>query len=244
MMLRQLFSFFPLEKHLAFFSKFFGTGFTPYLCYVLFWGGGRRRLRRQAWVLAESSRTRHSHESTGTDYSLRRTHTLLTPTRPGPIALEYFPAWPASQPKTTSPGTNEKRHNLVFDDTIRQDGPRGFDLCRDVQFWPSEQIRYPFPQRLEPFRASYVILPTPSFSRHVDRRLGALSSMKSSSLAQAQSLSYRHNLAATRNFRSSHSFNSLLLKAFDLFSTTSDSGVPRLVTLMALTERGKMDENI
>lgn len=38
MMLRQLFFFFfPLEKHLAFF-KFFGTGFTPYLCYVLFWG--------------------------------------------------------------------------------------------------------------------------------------------------------------------------------------------------------------
>lgn len=76
-------------------------------------GRGRRRLRRQAWVLAESSRTRRSHESTGTDYSLRRPHPF-TPTRPGPIALEYFPAWPASQPKSTSPRTNEKRHNLVF----------------------------------------------------------------------------------------------------------------------------------
>lgn len=41
MMLRQLFFFyfFTLEKHLAFFFKFFGTGFTPYPCYVLFWDG-------------------------------------------------------------------------------------------------------------------------------------------------------------------------------------------------------------
>lgn len=158
MMLRQLFFFFfTLEKHLAFFQILWNWFHSlPMLRIVL--GRDWRRLRRQAWVLAESSRTRHSHESTGTDYSLRRPHPL-TPTRPGPIALEYFPAWPASHPKSTSPRTNEKRHNLVFDDTIRQDGPPGFDLCRDVQFWPSEQIRYPFPQRLEPFRASYVILP-------------------------------------------------------------------------------------
>lgn len=149
MMLRQLF-FFPHRKAFGFFFKILWNWFhsLPMLRIVL--GRGRRRLRGQAWVLAESSRTRHSHESTGTDCSLRRPH-RLTPTRPGPIALEYFPAWPASHPKSTSPRTNEKRHNLVFDDTIRQDGPPGFDFCRDVQFWPSEQIRYPFPQRLEPF---------------------------------------------------------------------------------------------
>lgn len=39
MMLRQLFSFFPHSKSIWLFFKFFGTGFTPYLCYVLFWGG-------------------------------------------------------------------------------------------------------------------------------------------------------------------------------------------------------------
>lgn len=38
MMLRQLFFFSP-RKAFGFFFKFFGTGFTPYLCYVLFRGG-------------------------------------------------------------------------------------------------------------------------------------------------------------------------------------------------------------
>lgn len=207
-------------------------------------GRGRRRLRRQAWVVAESSPTRHSHESTGTDYWLRRLHPL-TRRRPGPIALEYSPAWPASHPKSTSPRTNEKRHNLVFDDTIRQDGPPGFDLVsRCCSFGRQSRSDTPFPKDSSISEPLTLNPPPPLFSTHVDRRLGALSSIKTRSLAQAQSLSYRHNLAATRNFRSSHSFNSLLLKAFDLFSTTSDSGVPRLVTLKALTERGKMDENI
>lgn len=118
--------FFPFEKHLAFFQILWNWFHSlPMLRIVL--GRGRRRLRWQAWVVAESSPTRHSHESTGTDYWLRRLHPL-TRRRPGPIAFEYFPAWPASHPKSTSPRTNEKRHNLVFDDTIRQDGPPGFDL--------------------------------------------------------------------------------------------------------------------
>lgn len=103
----------------------------------------------------------------------------------------------------------------------------------------------PLSPRTRAFSSLLCYSPPPPFSRHVDCRLGAPSSMKTKSLAQAQSLSYRHNLAATRKIPLFPSFNSLLLnKAFDLFPTTSDSAVPRLVTLMALTERGKMDENI
>lgn len=207
-------------------------------------GRGRRRPRWQAWDLAESSRTRRSHESTRTDHSLRRPHPL-TPSRPGPATLEYFPAWPASHPKSTSPRTNEKRHNLVFDDTIRQDGPPGFALCREVQFWPSEQIRYPFSPKTRTSSSLLCYSSLPLFSQHVDGRLGAPSPMKPKAFGPGSiTTPYRRNIAATRKFPLFHSFNSLLLKAFDLFSTTSDSGVPRLVTLMALTERGKMDENI
>lgn len=67
MMLRQLFFLFPLEKHLAFFQILWNWFHSlPMLRIVS--GRGRRRLRRQAWVLAESSRTRRSHEWTGTDY--------------------------------------------------------------------------------------------------------------------------------------------------------------------------------
>lgn len=211
MMLRQLFFFFP-RKAFGFFQILWNWFHSlPMLRIVL--RRGRRRLRRQAWVLAESSRTRRSHESTGTDYSLRRPHPL-TPTRPGPIALEYFPAWPASHPKSTSPRTNEKRHNLVFDDTIRQDGPPGFDLCRDVQFWPSEQIRYPFPQGLEPFRASHVILLPPFHStrRPLPRRpiLNEIHIFGPGSITTLiDIISQQPEISALP-----HSFNSLLLKGF------------------------------
>lgn len=131
-------------------------------------GRGWRRLRRQTWVLAESGRMRHSHESTGTDGLLtpQTTHPL-TPTHTGPIASDLSQASPASHPKSTSPWTNEKRHNLVFDDTIRQDGPPRFDLCRDVQFWPSEQIRYPppFPKDSSLFESFMLFFP-PFLSTH------------------------------------------------------------------------------
>lgn len=171
MMLRQLFFFSPSRKAFGFFQILWNWFHSlPMLRIVL--GRGRRRLRRQAWVLAESSRTRRSHESTGTDYSLRRPHPL-TPTRPGPIALEYFPAWPASHPKSTSPRTNEKRHNLVFDDTIRQDGPPGFDLCRDVQFWPSGADQIPLSPRARAFSSlsCYSSPPPPPLS--LDTSTGA-----------------------------------------------------------------------
>lgn len=161
--------------------------------------------------------------------------------------MEYFPAQHGLHhiQNRRLHRTNEKRHNLVFDDTRRQNGTQDSTCVEMCSFGRQSRSDTPFPQGLEPFRASYVILPSlpfPSPRRPSPRRTITYENPDLCGLAQ--SLPYRRNIAATRKFPLFHIFNSLLLKAFDLFSTTSDSGVPRLVTLMALTERGKMDENI
>lgn len=67
-----------------------------------------------------------------------------------------------------------------YDRTALQDSTC-VEMC---SFGRQSRSDTPFPQGLEPFRASYVILPPP-FTRHVDRRLGALFSTKPTSLAQA-----------------------------------------------------------
>lgn len=249
MMLRRLF-FFPPRKAFGFFLKKNSLELVSLITYATYcFGAGPEEASRQAWVLAESSRTRHSYESTGTDYSLRRPH-RLTPTRPGPTILEYFPAQHGLHhiQNRRLHRTNEKRHNLVFDDMTWQDGTPGFDLCRDVQFWPSEQIRYPLsPGTRAFFEPLMLFFPPPPFSlpprRPSPRRT---ITYEKPDLCVAWLNHYPIDVISQQpeKFPHFHSFNSLLLQAFDLFSTTSDSGVPRLVTLMALTERGKMDENI
>lgn len=247
MMLRQLFSFSPSKSIWLFFLNSLElVSLLTYATYCFGAGAGGGYDGKPGFWLRAAERDIRMNRPGRTTRSADHTHPL-TPTRPGPITRSHWSISQHGLHYNQKPRLQEPTRSAIisflttrYDRTALEDSTC-VEMC---SFGRQSRSDTPFPQGSSLFEPLMLFFPTPSFSRHVDRRLGALSSMKSSSLAQAQSLSYRHNPAATRNFRSSHSFNSLLLKAFDLFSTTSDLGVPRLVTLMALTERGKMDENI
>jgi len=176
--------FFPLEKHLAFFKN--SLELVSLLIYATYCSGrGRRRLRRQAWVLAESSRTRHSHESTGTDYSLRRPHPL-TPTRPGPTTLECFPAQHGLHHIQNRRLHGPTRSAIISFLTTRY-GRTALQDSTDVEmcsFGRQSRSDTPFPGDSNLFSSLLCYSSPPLSSRHVDRRLGAPSPMKPRPLAQ------------------------------------------------------------
>lgn len=92
MMLRQLFFFFSPRKALGFILlQILGTGFTPYLCYVLFrdGAGGGYDGKPGSWLRAAQRDIRTNRP--GTDCSLPRPHPFDTHT-PRPDRIGVFPS--------------------------------------------------------------------------------------------------------------------------------------------------------